>query len=1201
MTDKLGVLCSRITECVKAALLPALILSLGLLVASSGLRAQVQAGISGNVADSSGAVVPGAKVTITNTSTGVVSSTTTTSIGAFAVVGLLPGTYTVAADSPGFMNVQSQVTVEVASMTTVNFTLKPGSTGETVNVKETAITLDTTSPSIGTTLEPELVQDAPIEISGLARQIDSFMYLAPGVEGSASYHFIDGGVTYENEVQFNGVPVAFVQFQGNQTNINPPYEAVNEFRVNSSTFDSQYGLGQGAVTFNMASGTNSLHGDGFEILRNQLFDSDGFFPTRFGADGKPEPPIDQQNNYGFTVGGPVLLPKIYNGRNRTFFHFTSDWFRQNQALSSIGTVPTDAMKSGDFTNFVNASGQQIPIYYPNDPAKFGADAGQPIPGNKIPPGRISPLSSSILQYIPSPDRAGVNYGLQQNESPAVSSVAISQLLWDYTIDENLTSSQSVHWSQWRDRVSSPYFTSAPIVPSSNPLQSEASNTNLGSGYVLNYNKTIRTNLVVTAGADWIGNIIGQHNANSNVSFGAVAGGTTFPLVNFDGQNTPSSWGVNGNAYLECCAGGMTVINNRMLGLVGVNNWMWSKGRHTFNFGFQVRRTYQNTIDCDFCSGTFNFSQRSTSTPDSTDPNFGTYGSSFASFLLGEVDATERIFANNVKLRNKAFATYAQDEFKLSKRLTLNLGLRWDILVPFTEEHNDIVFVDRTEPDPGAGGIPGAATKFGTCSGCSGITRADIHWKNYQPRVGLSYQLNPKTVIQGGFYMTYLNGGAYEYGTAFTASFMSTLLDGSFLRTQTGTDVPAYGSWDTQSLPYPQQVPFGPSIANDGVIFDFPAKVRNHPPELPNSPSVGTAPYDSAWNARVQRELPWDMFLSVAYVGNRGIHLPTTLELSNQPNPSVLQYGNLLGQNILAPAVVAAGFKPPYPEFVQQFGGSASLEQALSPFPQFGGFFPVYEVDGTSFYNALQVQSEKRFVGGVSYLANFTLGSTIANTFVGSGPFSPNGMNAYNPGPEYVRSPNVDQLYNFKLVGTYALPFGTGKRYLHSSTLLSELVGGWQVSSILQYAGGTPFGAQNSFNPLLVNSFDRPNIVPGVSLKTYNYGRSKAFFTGKTSVQPIQFTTNAFQNTSAWGLGTSKRAYPELRTPPLRIESFDVIKSFKLGERVQASVRVDYFNAFNRTQLQQPDNNSLDSTFGQIINLSSQISNRQGQATFRVEF
>ncbi len=1172
------------------------ILALFLVLASAGpsLHAQVQNGISGTVADSTGALIPGAKVTVTNAATGIVSTTVTTSAGTFSVVGLIPGAYSVQAGATGFKVAETRVTVEVARMATVNLTLTPGAQTQTVEIQESSISLDTTSPVIGATLEPELIQTAPIEINSLARQIDSFMYLAPGVVGSASYHTIDGGVTYENEVQFNGVPVAFIQFEGNQTYINPPYEAVSEFRVNSSTFDSQYGLGQGAVTFNMASGTNSLHGDGFEILRNQLFDSDGFFPTRFSPSGKPEPPVDQQNDYGFTVGGPVILPRIYHGRNRTFFHFSGDWFRQNLAQSAVGTVPTAAEKTGDFSGFVDVTGKQIPIYDPT--------TGQPFPQNRIPSGRISKLSQSLLQYIPDPDRAGVNSGQDSNKSPAVPSLPISQDIWDYTVDHNITSSQNIHFTQWRDVVSSPSFTYAPIVAASNPLQSEMTNTNLGSGFLLNYVKTFNPNLVLTAGADWIGNVIGEHNANNNVTLSAVAGGTTLPLITFDGQNAPTYWGVNGNAFLQCCEGGLTVINNRMLGIVGVSNLLWIKGRHTLNFGFQVRRSYQNTIDCDFCSGTFNFSQKTTSTPDSSNPNFGSYGSSFASFLLGEVDATERIFANNVKLRDKAFAPYAQDEFKLGKRLTVNLGLRWDVLVPFTEEHNDIVFVDRTEPDPGAGDIPGAATKFGACTGCSGITRANIQWKNYQPRVGFSFQLNSKTVLQSGFYMTFLNGGAYEFGTAFTASFMSSLLDGSFLRSSTGSDVPGYGSWDTQSLPYPQQIPFGPSIANDGTIFDFPYNTRNHEPELPNSPAVGTAPYDSAWNARVQRELPWDMFLSVAYVGNRAIHLPTTLELSNQPNPSVLQYGALLGDYILSPAVIAAGFKPPYPEFVQQFGASATLEQALSPFPQFGGYFPVYEMDGTAFYNALQVQGEKRFNGGVSYLANFTLGSTVANTFVGSGPFSPNGMNAYNPGPEYVRSPNVDELYNFKLVGTYELPFGRGKKYLNSSNaLVSELVGGWQFSAILNYAGGYPFGAQNGYNPLEVNGFDRPNIVPGVSLQTFNYGRSKDFFTGKTSVQPIQFTTNAFQNTGPWGLGTSERAYPQLRTPPLRIESFDAIKRFKLWENVQASIRVDYFNAFNRTQLQAPDNNSLDSTFGQIINTTSQISNRQGQATFRVEF
>jgi hypothetical protein len=1182
---------SHIRVVAKAAL-PSVFPCLALLLSVAPLRAQVQSGINGTVVDSSQAVISEARVTITNNSTGVVSNTLTSTAGTFNAIGLIPGQYSVAVDATGFRKSQTTVVVEIARMSSIAFSLTPGAASEIVSVKSSTISLDTTSPEIGTTLEPELIDAAPIEISGLARQIDSFSYLAPGVQGGASSHAINGGVTFENEVQFNGIPVAFIQFQGNQTSINPPYEAVNEFRVNTSTFNAQYGLGQGAVTFSMASGTSALHGDAFEILRNQLFDSAGFFPTRFSPSGKPEPPINQQNDYGFTLGGPVFIPHVYNGRSRTFFHFSSDWFRQNQALNDIGTVPSAAMKKGDFSNFVDSAGKLIPIYDPT--------TGKPFEGNQIPTTRFSALAQSLLATIPDPDTAGVNGGLVSNKLPAIRSIPIRQTLWDYTIDENISSSQNIHFSQWRDKVNSPFFTSAPIVASASPLQSEVTNESLGTGYVLNYSETISPRLVVTAGADAIGTIIGQHNSNDKVSFGAVQGGTTFPLVTFDGQNAPTTWGVNGGAYLECCSGGLTVNNNRMLGIVGVNNWLWTKGRHSVNFGLQIRRTAQNVINCNFCSGTFNFSQRTTSTPNSNDPNFGQYGSSFASFLLGLVDASERNFASEAKLRNKAFGFYVQDDFKMNDRLTINAGLRYDILVPFTEEHNNIIFVNRSEVNPGAGGRLGAATKFGTCDGCAGINRAAIHWKNWQPRLGVSFQLNRKTVIQTGFYLTFLNGGAYEYGTSFAASFMANLQNGSFIRAATGSSTPGYGSWDSQSLPYPQQLPFSPSIGNAAVIFDFPYKKDNHIPELPNARSVGISPYDQAWSFGVQRELPWDMFMTVSYVGNRAIHLPTTLELSNQPNPSVLQYGALLGDNILDPAVVAAGFTLPYPQYVDQFGSAATLEQALAPYPQFAGYFPVYEMDGTASYNALQAQGEKRFAGGFSYLASLTLSRLIANTAIGSGPFSPNGMNAYNPAPEYVPS-YLDHPYDVKFVGTYELPFGPHKKFLTSGGWLSELVGGWQFSGILSYSGGFAFGAYNGFNPLLVNSFDRPNIVDGVPLKTYNYGKSKDFFTGKTAVQPVQFSTSAFANTGPWQLGSSKRAYSQLRTPPLRMESFDAIKSFHFGEHVRASLRVDYFNAFNRTKLASPDNNSLDSTFGEITSLSSQISNRQGQATFRVEF
>jgi hypothetical protein len=1171
-----------------------LTLCLAVLFPAVPSSAQVENGVSGTVTDSSGAVIPGATITVANDATGVTNKATTSSVGTFTVVGLNPGRYSVSVEAAGFKTVQTSLTVEVAKLATVAFQMSPGATSETVSVKEGDVLLNTTSPALGTTLEPELVKNAPIEINGLARQIDSFMFLAPGVQGTTTSHNINGGVTFENEVQFNGVPVAFVDYSGNQTYINPPYEAISEFRVNSSTFDARYGLGQGAVTYNMASGTNNFHGDAFEILRNQLFDSSGFFPTNFSADGHPTPPVDQQNNYGFTVGGPVIIPKLYNGKNRTFAHYSADWFKQNQAQNTIGTVPTTAMKSGDFSNFVDSTGTVIPIYDPQ--------TGQPFPGNIIPQSRFSPLAQSLLQYIPPPDRSGVNFGLQSNKSPAIRSIAINQFLWAYTIDHNISDRQNIHFSQWRDRVTEPNFSGsgAAIVPFNNPLQAGINNTQLGSGFLLNYVRTINQNLVVTAGADWIGYITDQDNANHNVTFSGVNGTNTFPLVTFDGQNAPTNWGVNGGSFLECCSGGLTVAKNRRLGLVFVNNWLWTKGRHTFNIGGQFRHTFQDLINCDFCAGTFNFSQRSTSTPNSNDPNFGSYGSSFASFLLGQADAGIRILSDELYMRNKAFAFYVQDDIKFNSKLTFNVGLRYDILVPFTEKNNNIIFVNTSEPNTGAGNLPGAATKFGNCTGCAGITRAAISWRNLQPRIGFAYQLNSKTVARAGFYITTLDGGAYEYGTAQSASFMASLLAGQYLRASTGSNIPGYGNWDANPLPLPQATPFSPTIGNAGVIFNFPYKNRQRPPLLPNSVAVGVAPSDTAWSFGVQRELPWNMFITAAYVGNRAVHLPATLELSNQPNPSVLQYGSLLGENILSPDVVQAGFSQPYPQFAQQFGGAATLEQALTPFPQFGGYFPVYESDGTSFYNAAQIQAEKRFSNGLSYLASITLGANNANTAIGSAPYSPNGLNAYNPAPEFVRS-YIDQAYATSFVATYQLPVGPGQRYLNSRGIVGQLAGGWQFSGILTYSGGSPLGATNSYNPLLVNGFDRPNIDPTVKLKTYNYGMSKAFFTGKAATQPVQFPTNAFVNTGPWAVGDSVRAYPALRSPPVRIENFDAIKSFHITEGVIASLRVDYFNAFNRTRFQQPDMNSLDSTFGQITNLSSQISNRQGQATFRVEF
>ncbi len=1193
MTQGISCYYRRFRSWTDVALLPILMLSVVALVSGMRLSAQVVNGIRGTVTDTTGAVIAGAHVTVTNSAMGVVSSAVTSSEGIFSVVGLIPGEYSVLVDASQFKRTQTTVTVEVANVSTITLQMVPGSVNETVQVRGAAISLESASPAIGVTIEPELVNMAPIEINGLARQIDSFIYLAPGVQGSPTSHNIDGGLTFENAVQFNGVPVAFVEYSGNQTYINPPYEAVSEFRVNSTTFDAKYGLGQGAVTYQMASGTNQLHGDAFEILRNQFFDSDGFFPSRFAPNGKPEPPVDQQNNYGFTLGGPVILPKLYNGKNRTFFHVSVDWFKQNQAQTAFGTVPTVAMKNGDFSGFVDANGNQIPVY---DPL-----TGQPFPNNVIPQSRFSPLAKSLLPSIPNPDSAGLVSGLQSNKLSAVPSIPIRQNLWAYTIDHTLSNSQSIHFSQWRDSFSSPTFSSAPIVPVSNPLESETDNTQLGSVWLLNYSKTMGSDLVMTAGADWVGSITGQSNGNQKVSFPGVVSSTTLPVIVFDGQNQPTGWGVGSNQGGAGLPGGLTAITSRKLGVVLVNNWLWNKGRNTFNFGGEFRRAYQDVLACGDCGGAFAFSQRTTSIPDPSDPNFGSYGSSFASFLLGEADGAGRISATTEKLRSNRFASYAQDDIKVNKRLTFNVGLRWDVMVPFTEKNDNIVYMNYvqlsspccnatlpTVLDPGAGNLPGGATKFGSCPGCAGINRASIHWKDIQPRAGFAYMLNSKTVLRGGGFLTYLDGGASSFGTSQVGFYYASLLYGEILDQPNGTTSPAYGNWDAQPLQVPPTTPFGPSIGNGGIIMGF------------NPKTMGRAPVLNAWNVGIQRQLVWDMFLSVNYVGNHANNLPSSLLQPDQPPTSVLKYGSLLGELVTSPDAVAAGIQVPYPGFVQQFGSSATVIRALGPYPQYSAIYNTFEMDGSSLYNGLQVQAEKRFSNGLSYLADFTLARNVANECIGSSFFQNNSQDGYNQKPEFTPS-CTDQKYITNVATTYALPIGPGKRFLTSRGILGRVLGDWQTSAVLTYAGGLPMSLYNNNNPLLTNFNARPDVVPGVQIKTFNYGLSKAYFEGKTTTPPVQFTTNAFANVGPWQLGNAVRSYAALRTPPLRQENFNLSKSFRIAERVRATLRVDYFNAFNRTQLQAPDQNTLDATFGQVNSLSSQMINRQGQATFRLDF
>jgi hypothetical protein len=1140
-------------------------------LSSVRVNAQVESGINGTVADATGASLPGAAISVENPATGFTSSTTANSSGDFTLSGLNPGHYTVTASAAGFKKqVQTDVLVEVGKMTAVALSMTPGDTTETVNVEAQALSISTAAPELGTTLEPALVSQLPIEINGGARQIDAFVFLAPGVQGNAFNKTINGGVNFESEVEFNGIPAVQAETPGFQTLLNPPFEMINEFRVVSSAFSAQYGLAKGAVTYQTASGTNRLHGDAYDIIRNQLFDSDGFFPTSFGPNGSPRPPVNQQNNYGFTVSGPVWIPKLYKGLNRTFFLFTDDWYRENLAQKQVGTVPTAAMKQGDFSGFVDATGKVIPIY---DPL-----TGQPFPGNIIPQTRFSPLSASILKDIPDPNRSGLNGGNLSNIGPQIPSLSIKQNLWGYTIDHKLTDSQTVRFSQWRAPLNSATLSSANVAPATSPISSLNIEPSLGSGWLLNYVKTFNPNLVMTWGVSVIGAINSQHNGLQNVNFPAVANSVIFPNVLFDGQNAPSTWGQ-----------GLINLVNRKLGIAVVNNYLWTKGRNTFNIGLEYRKVIMDDNECLVaCGGTFNFSQRNTSVPDVNDPNFGTYGSSFASFLLGQADAASRQSNNALAMRSYSWSPYIEDDIKVNDRLTVNLGLRWDILVPLTEDiDNRVTFFDPNIANPGADGLLGAASKLGKCTGCAGVRRADIHWPAFGPRFGFSYKIDEKTLLRSGFFLSVLDGGAYAPGDNRVGQDYDIILNGTFFRNSNGTASPAFGSWDTNSLPPTNPVPFSPSVGNGSVLYGFDVK------------KSGLWPYNEAWNVSVERNIGWNMFLTGAYVGNRDVHLPSQLNPYDQLDPANLSYGGLLGALATSPQAVAAGIKVPYTNFTTDFGSSSTVSQALLPFPQYAGLQNNFDYKGSAFYNALQIQAEKRFSNGLSFLVAFTLSRNLANVNSGFAAFAAKPLNKFNQKLEW--SPSIlDQTYANKYVATYELPIGPGKKILTQNNVVNRLAGGWQISTILDYEGGVPFGPTETFNPVN-NGFDRPNLVSGVKIQTFSYSRTKSYLTGHSQTAPAQFSTNAFGLTNPFALGNTYQTYGALRAPPLRVESFSAVKRFPIAEGFSASLRVDYFNAFNRTQLQPPDAIVNDTTFGQVTNLSSQITNRQGQATFRLEF
>jgi len=1206
---------------VQTVVVLAVFLFVAMLAAVPASDAQTLSGIQGTITDETGSVVPDAQITATNTATNVATHAVTSSAGTFTITDLNPGSYNVRVEKAGFKAAVIQnVNVEAGGrQSSADAVLKTGATTETVEVTANEITLETSQPELGTLVETKVYEEIPVQINGVGRQIDNFLFLAPGTTGNSFSHRINGGLDFQNEVVFNGVVANQSETQGFQTIINPPYELVSEFRVLTSVFSAQYGLAQGVASYQFASGTNAFHGDGFEVLRNSYFDARDAVTA---ANNQPAN-VDRENNYGFSLGGPVELPKIYNGKDKTFFHVSYERYKLNSGQSTLETVPTAALIGGDFSAFP----QHIFV-----PGNFSAPSGclnngaTPVPGqqwfqNKIPTACFSPSSQALLSLIPAPNTASSS-PFNSNFFASAATPTL-QTAWGFSIDHNLTDRQKIHGTFYREKHTAVTFSRL----FSNILGNPQTQPDTGTGLFLTYSNAISNNLVMTVGFGWLGELndeFTQHTNSTPAGFTAAAQDSVLPTINFVGDSfAPTTWGPNNN--------GETFAINRKLGISLDNNWLWTHGRHTINFGFEIRRSYQDDHECQDCGGSFNFSSLSTSNGDTvtTDPvnhpfNVNNTGSSFASFLLGTPDSAFRHLALETKLRNFYVAPYFQDNIKINPKLTVDVGLRWDIEKPYTVDSvsgqpaNQIAFFDPNAPNPGAisnsTGQPllGAANLLGTCSGCSGYNSADTNYHHFSPRLGFAYKLTDKTVILGGYSLSYLDTGAYEYGDNKVAVNYGNQLAGNFTVNSNGVSTtPGYCgvspncTYDAFALPIPPPLPFSPSFSNGtGNLHQF-------------GRDRGSASYVQSWNIGIQRELPRNLFLSVSYIGNHGTHLVSRLDTPNQVDPKFLSLGCILTErwtatvnsgSCVSPVTPqqalqnlgfgkdANGLFSPYANFINDVGPAQLLNQAIRPFPQFFGLVNNFDLSGIDNYNALQAQIQKRFTSGLSFLVAYTVSKTLSNTDTGFSTFNGLPIDKFNKKQNYSVAGD-DQTHNLNINGVYELPIGPGKKFLnHGGVVAKNVLGGWQVSGVFQYASGTPLQIFANGSPLRTGNF--ANLVQGQAFDV-NYNN---YYKGL----PV-FNLAAFSSPGNFALGNAPRRIDGLRRPFNSNENLALAKHFFFGERVGAELRMEFYNVLNRFQVCNPDfagaNNVDNANFG-IINgggVCQGNTPRLGQAFFKVNF
>ena len=1096
---------------------------------SAYLHAQTANGtIRGTVTDPSGALLPGASVTARNLATGLSVSATTTGAGIYSLSNLPPGRYSITVEAAQLKRyVREGVTIQTATTVSLNVQMLLGSVSENVVVNADASQLETATSDIGSTVQRSLIENLPLEVSGTVRNPVQFITLIPGFVGSvgnnpgsnSSDDFkVNGGQENSTDILVDGVSISLVS-PNTQFNKGISTEAIQEFKVLQSNFSPEYGeSGDGIISLTLKSGTNDFHGSIYDFFRNRALDANSW--TNNTA-GQPKS-VNTQNDFGATIGGPVRIPHLYNGRDKTFFFFDYEGFRFSTGGTSLQNVPNEAFRKGDFSALLPAT----QIYDPT--------THLPIPGNILtndPNFKPSVIATKIFSFLPA-----TNGGLTNNVIDRTISSTKADL-FDVKIDHTLSDKQRISGGlDWDDTNTGGNSQLGPIFGSSTPQVTRYAR--VSHDYV--FSPTIENHLLFGFSRRFrseASNTLGQ-GYPVQLGLGGVQN-TTFPCVKFIG--TPYE-----NLLNNC--GDSQFADNVYQVNESVN---WAKGRHVFKFGGEIRALQFNVRRLTQASGEFDFKAAQTSAPD------GTGGDPVASALFGLSDTTTLNYGAYSGVRYKDISFYGQDTFKLSAKLNLNYGLRYDLDIPATEAFDRFSAVDPTLANPGAGGIPGGYTYFGSGTGRNGRKRPqDIYQKGFGPRVGFAYSIDDKTVLRGG------------YGI-----FYEPLKEGSY------ADQDGLGFFNKQTV---SPTNGGPTQIDNGITHLFPVSGPFTPDGQNGSNGVILVPANSgrpadvqSWNLDVQRQITANLLVSVAYVGSKGTHLPALNIIPNQVNPTYLSLGSDLTKNITClndgtcPAARAAGIQLPYPGF------TGAINQALRPFPQYGDFNQednsfTPDRTGNSTYHAMQLRVDKRISDGLSFLVSYSVSKNLTDAdssgpgvsgFTGTNEFI--GQNSYQRTAEKAVS-ELDTPQSLVASLFYELPAGHGKRYLNHGGIASAAAGGWFVSAIGSYHSGNPtevYGPCGGtagdvlFAGCHFTGSARVNVVPGVHQ------------TNKDHFNPA---TSSFWNAAAFTVpgpltfGNEPRSLASARFFGSSNEDATLGKKTRLlDEKLTIDFRAEFFNILNR--------------------------------------